>query len=130
MIPGCLPAFLPRFNQSTQQDAPFFTVKLGIRVLPAVVLFKNGVSVDRVVGFDQLGGKDDFSTASLEAKLWAADVVSSSKAAAARQATWEEDSDDEEEERRGGSSRLKAGGVRRGFVHKTTSDDESSDFEN
>jgi hypothetical protein len=118
-------------HPSFKQDAPFFTVKLGIRVLPAVVVFKNGVSVDRVVGFDQLGGKDDFSTASLEAKLRAADVVSSSKAAAARRATGEEDSDEEEEGRGGGSSRaLKAGGVRRGFVHKTTSDDESSDFEN
>ena len=53
-------------------------------MLPAVVLFKNGVSVDRVVGFDQLGGKDDFSTASLEAKLKAADVVNSSKLQAAR----------------------------------------------
>jgi len=45
-----------------QQDAPFITVKLGIKVLPCVVMFKNGVSVDRVVGFEQLGGKDDFPT--------------------------------------------------------------------
>jgi hypothetical protein len=44
------------------QESPFFTVKLGIKVLPCVVMFKNGVSVDRVVGFEQLGGKDDFPT--------------------------------------------------------------------
>ena len=100
--------------------------------LPAVVLFKNGVSVDRVVGFEQLGGNDDFSTASLEARLKAADVVSSSKAAAARRAAGEEDSEDEEDraarakQRSGGAAG--GGGVRRGFVHKT-SDDESSDFE-
>lgn len=106
------------------QDSPFFTVKLGIRVLPAVVLFKDGVSVDRVVGFDQLGGKDDFSTAAIEARLKAAEVVSSSRAAAARRAAGEEDSEDEEER----AARLKSGGVRRGFVHKT-SDDESSDFD-
>lgn len=111
------------------QDAPFFTVKLGIRVLPAVVLFKNGVSVDRVVGFEQLGGKDDFSTASLEARLKAADVVSSSKAAAARRADGE-GSEDEDEQQQRQQHQLKSGGVRRGFVHKTTSDDdESSDFD-
>jgi hypothetical protein len=48
---------------SCPQDSPFFTVKLGIKVLPCVVLFKHGRSVDRVVGFEQLGGKDDFPTA-------------------------------------------------------------------
>lgn len=48
---------------AASQDSPFFTVKLGIKVLPCVVFFKHGRTVDRVVGFDALGGKDDFATA-------------------------------------------------------------------
>lgn len=45
-----------------EQDAPFFTVKLNVKVLPCVVLFSGGVAVDRTVGFDEYGAKDDFST--------------------------------------------------------------------
>jgi thioredoxin-like negative regulator of GroEL len=56
------------------QDAPFFTVKLGVQMLPCVVLFKSGVAVDRVVGFEGLGGVDDFKTAALEERLYQAEV--------------------------------------------------------
>ena len=45
-----------------EQDSPFFTVKLNVKVLPCVVLFSGGVAVDRTVGFDEFGAKDDFST--------------------------------------------------------------------
>ena len=44
------------------QDAPFFTVKLNVMVLPCVIMFSTGVAVDRVAGFDDFGAKDDFST--------------------------------------------------------------------
>ena len=47
---------------STLQDAPFFTVKLNIKVLPCVIMFSTGVAVDRVAGFDDFGAKDDFTT--------------------------------------------------------------------
>lgn len=50
-------------SNAIKKDAPFFTVKLGIKVLPCIVAFKGGVTVDRVVGFEELGGKDDFATA-------------------------------------------------------------------
>jgi hypothetical protein len=36
--------------------------KLQVRTLPCVVAFVGGVAVDRVVGFAELGGKDDFPT--------------------------------------------------------------------
>lgn len=45
------------------QDSPFFTDKLNVRILPCVIFFVNGVAVERVVGFDDFGKKDDFSTA-------------------------------------------------------------------
>ena len=37
------------------QESPFFTVKLGIKVLPVVIMFKEGVTVGRIIGFEQLG---------------------------------------------------------------------------
>ena len=51
------------------QDSPFFTVKLGVKVLPCIVLFSNGVAVDRTVGFDEFGATDDFPTAAVERRL-------------------------------------------------------------
>lgn len=51
------------------QDAPFFTVKLNVKVLPCVVLFSGGVAVDRAVGFDEFGAKDDFPTEAVERRL-------------------------------------------------------------
>uniref|UniRef100_A0A383W9Y6 Phosducin domain-containing protein n=1 Tax=Tetradesmus obliquus TaxID=3088 RepID=A0A383W9Y6_TETOB len=106
-----------RFIKLSAPDSPFFTVKLGIKVLPAVVVFKGGVSVDRLVGFEQLGGRDDFSTAALEARLAAAGIRTGVRKGAA--AAGEES---EEEECQVAAS------IRRGIVHKG-SDDESSDFD-
>ena len=44
------------------QDAPFFTVKLNVKVLPCLIMFSGGVASDRVAGFDDFGAKDSFST--------------------------------------------------------------------
>ena len=49
--------------------------KLGVKVLPCVVMFQNGVAIDRIVGFEGLGGKDDFTTSALERKLVEKDIV-------------------------------------------------------
>ncbi len=56
-------------NSLPWQDTPFFTVKLNIKMLPCIVSFLNGVSVHRTVGFDGLGGIDDFETHALEDQL-------------------------------------------------------------
>jgi len=64
-----------RFIKVSAPDAPFFTVKLGVKVLPCVVFFRGGVAVGRVVGFDGLGGRDDFSTAALERSMRACGAV-------------------------------------------------------
>ena len=57
------------------QDAPFFVTKLQVKVLPCLLVLINGVAVDRIVGFDPLGAKDDFSTSVLETKLLKAGVI-------------------------------------------------------
>lgn len=46
-----------------------------IRMLPTIVCFVDGVAVDRVVGFSELGDVDDFKTVVLEARLEQAGVV-------------------------------------------------------
>lgn len=72
-IASIFPPFKPTLLQIPSsfflQDAPFFTEKLQVRLLPCILSFVDGIAVDRVVGFDELGGKDDFPTSRLEARL-------------------------------------------------------------
>lgn len=51
------------------EKAPFLTERLRIVVLPTLALIKNGKVDDYVVGFDELGGTDDFETQLLEERL-------------------------------------------------------------
>jgi hypothetical protein len=69
--------------------------------------------VDYVVGFDDLGGKDDFTTEALEERLAAADVLKLSDGAAAAAA-------------RGRAPPTRS--VRTG-IYQRDSDDEDSDFD-
>jgi len=38
-------------------------------VLPTIICFIDGISVDRVVGFEDMGNKDDFPTLALTRRL-------------------------------------------------------------
>ncbi|KAJ7562851.1 hypothetical protein O6H91_03G086400 [Diphasiastrum complanatum] len=58
-----------KFIKIDAEKCPFFVSKLAIKVLPCVILFRDGVAVDRIVGFQELGGVDDFATSALEARL-------------------------------------------------------------
>ena len=49
--------------------APFFVKKLQVQVLPTIVCFVDGIAVDRVVGFADLGNKDDFPQIALTRRL-------------------------------------------------------------
>lgn len=63
------------------ENAPFLVVKLKVQVLPCVLAFVNGVSVDRIVGFEGIGyTQDTFKTKDLEARLLASGVVQRAKA--------------------------------------------------
>uniref|UniRef100_A0A0D9X5V5 Thioredoxin domain-containing protein n=1 Tax=Leersia perrieri TaxID=77586 RepID=A0A0D9X5V5_9ORYZ len=64
-----------RFVKVHAEKAPFLTEKLRIVVLPTLALVKNAKVEDYVVGFDELGGKDDFSTEDLEERLAKAQVI-------------------------------------------------------
>lgn len=63
-----------RFARVDVRSTPFLVEKLGIRVLPCVIGFKDGVGVERVVGFEGLGtggsdGAEGFSVKTLEKRL-------------------------------------------------------------
>ncbi|KAL8147719.1 thioredoxin domain-containing protein PLP3B-like isoform X1 [Apium graveolens] len=61
------------------ENAPFFVGKLGIKTLPCVILFRQGIAGDRLVGFQDLGAKDDFSTRTLEALLMKKGIINEKK---------------------------------------------------
>ncbi|KAI8808866.1 thioredoxin-like protein [Cladochytrium replicatum] len=67
--------FKTRFMKIDVEDAPFLVDKLKVKVLPTVICFVDSVSVDRIIGFDELGGTDSFSTANLEKRLLKAKVI-------------------------------------------------------
>jgi len=54
-----------RFVKLDAEKAPFFIQKLSIQTLPTLVLFEDGIAIDRIIGFEELGEEDDFPTMNL-----------------------------------------------------------------
>jgi hypothetical protein len=51
-----------RFIKIDAEKCPYLVEKLGIILLPTIVLIKDGKTEHSLRGFDELGGTDDFST--------------------------------------------------------------------
>lgn len=58
-----------KFVYLNAEKAIFFIKKLQVQVLPTIICFIDGIAVDRVVGFEDMGNKDDFSTLALTRRL-------------------------------------------------------------
>ena len=58
-----------RFVKLNSQKCPFFVNKLQVKVLPTILYFVNGKTVHRLVGFEELGGNQDFKVSALVASL-------------------------------------------------------------
>jgi len=58
-----------RFVKLNAEKSPFLTDRLKIKVLPTILILKDAIVVDRVVGFSDLGGVDDFRNEMLEWRL-------------------------------------------------------------
>ena len=58
-----------RFVNIDAEKCPFFVAKLQIQMLPTVICFMDGVAFDRIVGFEELGGQDEFPTLVLTRRL-------------------------------------------------------------
>ena len=64
-----------RFVKVNAEKSPFLVERLKIWALPTMVLVKDGKTEHSIIGFDELGGKDDFPTAVLQEVLLAHQVV-------------------------------------------------------
>lgn len=65
-----------RFIECLAEKMNFLVDRLAVKVLPCVILFRNGITVDRIVGFEGLGGDgSSFSTRTLEWRLKRAGVI-------------------------------------------------------
>jgi thioredoxin-like negative regulator of GroEL len=64
-----------KFIYLNAEKAPFFIQKLQVQVLPTIICFIDGIAVDRVVGFEDMGNRDDFPTLALTRRLIRTGVI-------------------------------------------------------
>lgn len=57
------------------EKAPFVVGKLQVVTIPTVVCFVDGIAIDRLTGFDELGGDDEFETVVLSRRLCNSDAL-------------------------------------------------------
>ncbi|RAH68206.1 thioredoxin domain-containing protein [Aspergillus aculeatinus CBS 121060] len=110
-----------RFARVDVRDTPFVVEKLKIRVLPCVIGFKDGVAVERVVGFEGLGsggrdGTDGFSTATLEKRLLWKGILTQEKIKATGDTSDQSDEDSDNDKNGRGYGRQRA--IRSGNVYQ------------
>ena len=67
-----------QFLYINAEKAPFFVEKLGVRTLPTLCIFLDGILKDKVLGFEGLSG-DEFLTWELAARLSQSGVIESHK---------------------------------------------------
>ncbi|KAG2141805.1 thioredoxin-like protein [Suillus bovinus] len=61
--------YATRFIRVFVENMPWLVEKLAIQVLPCLMCFIDGISKDRLIGFEELGNNDAFETAVLELRL-------------------------------------------------------------
>ncbi|KAG5358651.1 Thioredoxin domain-containing protein [Yarrowia sp. B02] len=64
-----------RFVRVDASKAPFLATKLGLKALPVVVCYIKGQEATRIVGFERLGGTDNFQLSALENLLFTYGVI-------------------------------------------------------
>ncbi|KAF9965963.1 hypothetical protein BGZ70_003685 [Mortierella alpina] len=64
-----------KFVKIKVENAPFLVEKLQVKILPCVIAFVDGVAVDRLTGFEELGNTDNFSTGMLELRYKTVGVI-------------------------------------------------------
>ncbi|KAJ1733873.1 hypothetical protein LPJ61_001354 [Coemansia biformis] len=75
--------FETRFVSANVEGCSFLAQKFQIRVLPCMLAIVDGQVVDRLVGFEELGNSDGFSTETLERRLSRSGVIQLPKGALA-----------------------------------------------
>eukprot|EP00499_Haloplacidia_sp_CaronLabIsolate_P006214 CAMPEP_0196781756 /NCGR_PEP_ID=MMETSP1104-20130614/10305_1 /TAXON_ID=33652 /ORGANISM="Cafeteria sp., Strain Caron Lab Isolate" /LENGTH=182 /DNA_ID=CAMNT_0042151985 /DNA_START=21 /DNA_END=569 /DNA_ORIENTATION=+ len=65
----CVKHVETKFIKVNVEKTPFLVERLNIWMLPTMVLIKGGKTDHSIVGFDEMGGSDEFPTEALEARL-------------------------------------------------------------
>ena len=111
-----------KFIKVNATEAPFFVTKLQIQMLPCIIMFRKGIAIDRIVGFEELGGTDDFSQLRLEKRLSDKGSITYKR----------DDIDSDEEEEMSQRKNVKGGGLYSGSkysrVYKSNDDDDDDDW--
>jgi hypothetical protein len=104
------------------EKSPFLTERLKIWMLPTLCLVRNTQVTDYIVGFDDVGGSDDFPTEHLRLVLASKGLIN-----------YEGGDNDVDANPRAGKKPVnvveKSNNLRRGSKMALNSDDESSDFD-
>merc|ERR1711939_339759 len=87
-----------KFIRLNAQKAQFMVAKLNIKTLPTIVLFDDGVAKDKIVGFDELGGRDVFPPRFLELRIKMSGLILDESEFGTYKDDILEDSDDPDEE--------------------------------
>jgi len=64
-----------KFLKINAEKSPFLTERLKIKVMPTICLVRDSKTVDYIVGFTDLGNRDDFSTDILEWRIATQKVI-------------------------------------------------------
>nr|ACO13128.1 Thioredoxin domain-containing protein 9 [Lepeophtheirus salmonis] len=67
--------FETKFCKINANKCPFLVERLRIKVIPTLALIKGAKTKDYIIGFTELGNKDEFSTAMLEWRLARSDII-------------------------------------------------------
>ena len=118
------------------RTAPFVVEKLGVRVLPCVIGFVDGVAVGRIVGFEGLGlfRENVAEQGGVGVTRRVEEVLVGWKVFEARTHGWEgfgSDDEDDQEEEEGGKKGSGIFGTRRGIQgpKKRAEEDEDDDWD-
>ena len=122
-----------RFARADVRSTSFVVEKLKIKVLPCVIGFKDGIAVERVIGFEGLGsggrdGADGISTATLEKRLLWKGILTQSRVreseAGEESSDGGSDVEDENQARRNGRGAIRSGGMRNRRINDDEDDDD------
>ncbi|KAL5365479.1 putative NTP binding protein [Aspergillus floccosus] len=117
-----------RFARVDVRNTPFVVEKLKIRVLPCVIGFKDGIAVERVLGFEGLAsggrdGMDAISTATLEKRLLYKGILMQARLKAGDDGSDVSDAESDE----GGRSRGQGRAIRSGNARYNRDNEDDDD---
>nr|ODN94136.1 hypothetical protein L203_00312 [Cryptococcus depauperatus CBS 7841] len=125
------------FLRTSVDNAPFLVAKMAVKVLPCVMCYVNGRAVDRLIGFEELGQTDNFTTKMLEFRLQQSGVLPSDLSMANNlfslaqnktdYAGYRENSDDDQWRTKSGKSSGRSG-IRNGTSGRNRDSDEDDDW--